>query len=273
MSLFDMNIIAVPVEDIKADVQLKNIRTVFYDEKIQELADSIFNEGLMCPLIIMESFDEADNPIIELVAGARRLKAIRRIRDTKDSTFMDEGVPCIQFEGSFHDAVFAMAEENISREEVDDVDISKWIYERHEEGITHTEIAERIHKSLQYVSFRYQFHSRATDELKQYLREGKIAFTSAYELSKNLSPEDQNKYLNKYDALGKKIQLADARVAGRDKSTKPSKSARDKMLARATTAAEDNNSKIAQGMVFALSWIDGLIDNEEMEHAIEDCEK
>lgn len=271
---FDMDqILKIPVEDIHVEVQLKNIRTWFDDEKLKELSDSIYNEGLMCPLLIMDSYDAQNNQIIELVAGARRLRAIKEIRNTLDSSFMDDGVPCIQFEGSLHDAVFASAEENIAREEVDDVDVSQWIYDRVEDGVTQTEVANRIHKSLQYVSFRYQFHTRATEELKQFLRDGDISFTGAYELSKNLGSSDQLKYIEKYKTLGQKISLADARVAGStERSPRPGKKLRDVILARVTTCADDKGSELAQGMVLALSWVDGLITNEEMYNAIENEE-
>lgn len=269
MSLFDMDqILKINVSLIKSNVQLQNIRTVTDSAKISELADSIYNEGLMSPLVIMDSFDANNNEIIELVAGSRRLKAIKLIRNNYDSTFMDDGVPCIQFEGGLSEAIFINAEENISREEVDEVDISKWIHDRVEDGVTQTEVADRIHKSLQYVSFRYQFHTRACDELKQALRDGDVAFTTAYELSKNLSSDDQIKFLNKYKAIGQKVSLADARVAGNtDKSTKPGKKARDRMLARVTQLSENGN-EIGQGMTLALSWVDGLIDNEEMDSAV-----
>ena len=273
MSLFDMDqILKINVDQIKSNVQLQNIRTVVNDQKIRELADSIYNEGLMTPLVVMDSFDANDHEILELVAGSRRLKAIKLIRNEYDATFMDDGVPCIQFEGSLHDAVFINAEENIAREEVDEVDIAQWIYDRVEEGVTQTEVSERIHKSLQYVSFRYQFHTRACDELKQSVRDGDIAFSSAYELSKNLGTDDQIKFLNKYKALGQKVSLADARVAGtNNKSTKPGKKARDKMLARVTQLSERGN-EIGHGMTLALSWVEGLIDNDEMSAAVDNEE-
>ena len=145
MSLFDMDtIIKVPVDDLKSGVQLKNIRTVINNETIIELADSIYNEGLMCPVLVMDSYDEANNEIVELVAGARRVSAIKHIRNNIDSTFMDEGVPAIQFEGTFHDAIFINAEENIAREAVDEVDIAQWIYDRVEDGVTQTEVSAPV---------------------------------------------------------------------------------------------------------------------------------
>lgn len=271
MSLFDTDtIIKVDVDAIKTDVQLKNIRTIFDEEKIVELAESIYNDGLMVPLLVMDSFDSNNNDITELVAGARRLRAIKYIRNSIEASFMDDGIPCIQFEGSHSDAVFASAEENIAREEVDDVDISSWVADRIAEGITQTEIAERLHKSLQYVSFRAMFHQRAADELKQFLREGEISFTGAYELSKNLGEADQIKYIEKYKDLGRKISLADARVAGKkNKSTKPGQKAKDRMLAKATVISEDKGSEIAHGMVLALSWVDGLITTEEFQDALD----
>lgn len=269
MSLFDMDqILKINVDQIKSNVQLRNIRTITHEDKIRELADSIYNEGLMTPLVIMDSFDANDNEILELVAGSRRLLAIKLIRNEYDSTFMDTGVPCIQFEGSLHDAVFINAEENIAREEVDEVDIAQWVYDRVEDGVTQTEVSERIHKSLQYVSFRYQFHTRACDELKQSVRDKEIAFTSAYELSKNLGTDDQVKFLNKYKAIGQKVSLADARVAGSNtRSTKPGKKDRDRMLARVTQLSENGN-ELGHGMTLALSWVDGLIDNDEMDSAV-----
>lgn len=270
MSLFDTeNIIKVPVEDIHVEVQLKNIRTYFEKDRIIELAESIYNDGLMVPLVIMDSYDSQNNDIVELVAGARRLRAIKHIQNSLDSSFMEEGVPCIQFEGSHSDAVFASAEENIAREEVDDVDIAAWIQDRIDDGLTQTEIAERLHKSLQYVSFRAMFHSRASSKLKQYLRENGMGFTTAYELSKNLSEAEQDKIVDEYIKLGQRISLKTARAAGKQNaSPKPGQKARDRMLAKATVISEDKGSEIAHGMVLALSWVDGLIDTEAFEDAL-----
>lgn len=273
MSLFDMDqILKIPTNSLKTNVQLKNIRTVIDDTKIRELADSIYNEGLMTPLVVMDSYDAKDNDIIELVTGNRRLTAIKLIQNEYDADFMKDGIPCIQFEGSLHDAVFVNAEENIAREDVDEVDISQWIYDRVEDGVTQTEVSDRLHKSLQYVSFRYQFHNRACDELKDALRAKEIAFTTAYELSKNLSSDDQIKFINKYRALGQKVSLADARVAGQtNKSTKPGKKARDRMLARVTQLSERGN-EIGHGMSLALSWVDGLLSDDDMNEAVTDEE-
>ena len=270
MSLFDMDqILKIAISQIKSNVQLRNIRTVTDAAKIKELADSIYNEGLMTPLIVMDSYDASDNEILELVAGSRRLMAIKLIQNEYDAAFMQDGVPCIQFEGSLHDAVFINAEENIAREEVDEVDIAQWIYDRVEDGVTQTEVSERIHKSLQYVSFRYQFHTRACDDLKAALRMKHLAFTTAYELSKNLGPDDQIKFLNKYKALEQKVSLADARVAGSTtgKTTKPSKKNRDRMLARVTQLSENGN-ELGHGMTLALSWVEGLIDHDAMDGAV-----
>jgi ParB-like chromosome segregation protein Spo0J len=232
------------------------------------LADSIYKEGLMNPLIVMDSINDSGGDIIELVAGERRLRAIKHIRNTIETDFMD-AVPCIQFEGGYHDAVFVQAAENIDREAVDDVDISAWIHQRCEDGVNQGEIASRIHKSLQYVSFRYNFYERAAAEVKEALRESLISFSAAYELTKNLSSDDQIKWINKARDLNKKISLADARVANTNKTTKPSKAQRDTLLARATRACEDRGSETARGMMLSLSWVDGLLDTEEMEHVID----
>jgi len=268
MSNFDTSTVEIPVDTIVLGNTIRNIRTVFDRERIEELADGIQRDGLMVPLIVMETEDDEGEPIVELIAGERRLRAIKTIRK-REPDFLEDGVPCVQFEGTIHEAKYVNASENIDRENLDEVDVSQWLYSRVQDGVTQSELADRLHRSAQWVSFRVTFHERACDEVKQALREGLISFTAAYELSKNLSAEDQAKWIAKARRNQEKISLESARNAGNQNKTPcPGKRDRSKMLARAEKAADDTGSEKARGMAISLRWVDGLISDDEMEEAL-----
>ncbi len=269
MSSFDHRELRIPIEDIKVGVSIQNIRTQVDDRSIKELADSIHLQGLMCPIVVMESENENGDPITELVAGERRLRAIQLVRNNRDSSFMEE-IPCVQYEGTVHDAIFVNASENIDREQVDDVDISRWLFERAEEGITQSELAQRLHRSTQWVSFRVTFHARACAEVKMALREGLISFSAAYELSKNLSEEDQKKWIEKARRLNQKISVEAAKNASNeDKVKKPGKRARDKALSRCDKIADDKGSELARGAALTLRWVEGVLSTEDFDGMLE----
>lgn len=272
MSNFDQQIAFVAADDIKVGVTISNIRTYFQDDSIVELADSIYNEGLAVPLIIQEYEDEDGNSVTELIAGERRLRAIKYIQEHLDEDFMagqdedgEDLIPCVQFVGDLKGATFANALENIEREQVDDVDTAAWIWARTQDGLTQIEIANRIHKKLQWVNFRHLFHERSCQELKDLLREGLISFTAAYELSKNVDEEEQKKRVKKARKFNEKISIEAAKNAGNpDKSAKPSKKQRDIMLARLEELAAQGQP-IFRGAATALRWTEGLLSDEEMD--------
>lgn len=264
MSLFDTNTVEVPVDDIRVGLNIKNIRTHFDRAKVEELAESIKRDGLMVPLVVMPTEDEDDNPVTELVAGERRLRAIKFIR-LEDPDFMEDGVPCVTFAGTLHDAKYVNASENIDREDVDEVDLSAWVFGRTQEGVTQSELANRLSRSQSWVSQHVTFHVQAADEVKQALREGWIGFIAAYELSKNLSKEDQVKWLEKARKHNEKITVEDARNSGdKDKEKKPSKKDRLKMLAKADNCADGHGSDLARGVALSLRWVEGDVSTEEI---------
>ena len=268
MSLFDTSTTEIPAEDIKIGVSISNIRTYFDREKIEELAEAIKRDGLMVPLVVMPGEDAEGESIMELVAGERRLQAIRLIR-REDSEFMENGIPCVMFAGTVHDARYVNASENIDREDVDEVDISSWIYGCTQDGVKQSEIADRLHRSASWVSMRVTFHDQACDEVKQALREGWIGFIAAYELSKNLSKEDQVKWLEKTRKHNEKITVEDARnSADKDKEKKPGKRDRSAMCRRAEKCADTQGSEIARGLAHSLRWVEGDISDDEIDEIL-----
>jgi ParB family chromosome partitioning protein len=275
MSNFDHQIAYLDVDDIKVGVTIQNIRTVFDEERIQELADSIYNEGLMNPLIVAQVEVEEDEFVNELIAGERRLRAIKWIQEHLDSDFLagpdeEELVPCIEYTGDIKGAAFSNAIENIERAEVDDVDIAAWIYARAKDGIKQTDIAARLHKKLQWVNFRHTFHERSCPELKDLLRDGLISFTAAYELSKNVDEAEQKKRVKKARKFNEKISIEEAKNAGNpNKTARPSKKQRDIIRARLEDLADVGGRPDFRGAATALRWTEGLISDDEMEEFLE----
>lgn len=264
MSLFNTATVEIPVDEIVVGANISNIRTVFKSADIEGLAVSIEAVGLMTPLTVMFGQDKNGEPIKELVAGERRLRAIKKIQE-RDPDFLEDGVPCVVFEGMLKDAKFVNAIENIERENVDDVDLSAWIWGRVQDGETQTDLAKSLHRSLSWVNNRMTFHERAADAVKEALREGSISFSAAYNLAKNLSQEDQIKWIQKSRKLNEKISVEQAAAAGNpDKVKKPSKRARLKMIDRADALADGGN-ELGRGMGMALRWAEGLLEDDYIE--------
>jgi len=271
MSNFDTDqTISIPLDDIRRGVTITNVRTFFNEEALRDFADTLYRDGLMSPLVVMETEDpDSGDEITELVAGERRYKAIQWVQENVDEDFYADGVPCILYVGTTEDAEFANVLENIEREEVDDIDLAAWIFSRTEDGISQTDLADKLHKPLQWVNFRHLFHVRACQELKDLLREGLISFTAAYELSKEVEEDEQKKWVKKARKFNERISIQQAQNANNpNKTARPSKKQRDLMRAKAEGISEKENKKIAQGAGLALRWVDGLLSDDEMDEAL-----
>jgi len=261
MHNYDPTILEVPLDAIQVGISFRNIRRTFDDVSVKNLAENIHQHGLMNPLVVMQSEDETGRSFIELVAGERRLRALRYITHNLDEEFMAAGIPCVQYVGTIVDAKYANASENIDREDVDDVDVAAWLWDRVQEGISQTELAERLHRSPQWVNFRVTFHERACDELKTAVKEKILGFSAAYELAKNLTQEEQKKRILKARKFNEKITLEEAQRAGdEEKSPRPAKKAIDKMLAK----SEKEHTLFHNGVSYALRWVLGATSEEEL---------
>ena len=153
---------------------------------------------------------------------------------------------------------------------MDEVDKARWLFDRTEEGISQAKLAERMSKSPQWVSFRITFHTRACEEVKEAIREGLISFSAAYELSKNLTPEEQAKWVAKSRKLNEKISLSDAQSTNTaTKTSTPGKASRSALLKKADKAVDNSGSDVARGIAYALRWVDGHIDDSDIQEIIE----
>lgn len=267
----DAQTVSLPIEEIKVGVNIKNIRTQFDDERIVELAKSIYKDGQLNPLVVMIAEDAGGNPICELVCGARRLRAVQYILANFDDQWNGAEVKCTKYTGTVEDAELLNGLENIEREDVDPADLCTWIFRMVEEaGHSQEEMAERLHKSPQWVSSHLTVERKGSDELKKALREGLIPFSVAYELAKSLSKDEQDKRIKAARKNREKITLNEAEVEGKpDQVPKPSKKKIGNALAKAERTAANPAKRNAHGVAMGLRYVLGLVAEDELEQAIE----
>ena len=128
-------------------VQIKDIqknpyqpRKEFSEEKIQELAHSIKENGLIQPIIVRKS------PVLgyEILAGERRYRA-------SIAAGLSE-VPVIVKQLSDQDMMLHSIIENLQRENLNPIEEAKAYQSLIDKGFTHTEIAEKMGKSRPYIT-------------------------------------------------------------------------------------------------------------------------
>ena len=115
-------------------------RKEFSEEKIQELAQSIKENGLIQPIIVRQS------PVIgyEILAGERRYRASIEAGLTE--------VPVIIKKLSDQDMMVHSIIENLQREDLNPIEEAKAYQSLIEKGYTHADIAEKMGKSRPYIT-------------------------------------------------------------------------------------------------------------------------
>jgi ParB family transcriptional regulator, chromosome partitioning protein len=273
MYQIDPQAVNLPIAELKVGRNIKNIRTQYDDASLKELAESIYEDGLLNPIVVMSATDPEDGAdIFEVVCGSRRLRAIQWIQGNLDPDWGEGDVRCTQYGGTLEDAKVLNGVENIEREDVNPVDECEWLFRMVEtEGHSQEFLAKKMHRSGQWVSLRLTIHRKGSDDLKQALREGLLSISAAYELAKNLSKEDQDKKIKQARASHEKlIKLEDAKVEGNpDKVSKPSKKRLMNMLAEAEKAGTNPKKRNAHGVAMGLRYVLGLCAEDEAKSAIQ----
>ena len=115
-------------------------RKEFSKEKIQELAQSIKENGLIQPIIVRQS------PVIgyEILAGERRYRA-------SIAAGLSE-VPVIIKKLSDQDMMIHSIIENLQREDLNPIEEAKAYQSLIDKGYTHADIAEKMGKSRPYIT-------------------------------------------------------------------------------------------------------------------------
>ena len=171
-------------------VQIKDIqknpyqpRKEFSEEKIQELAQSIKENGLIQPIIVRKS------PVLgyEILAGERRYRASIAARLSE--------VPVIVKQLSDQDMMLHSIIENLQRENLNPIEEAKAYQSLIDKGFTHTEIAEKMGKSRPYITNLVRLLGLPKHILTE-VESGKLSQAHA-RLLIQLSSDKQDKLLNR----------------------------------------------------------------------------
>ncbi|OFO01210.1 chromosome partitioning protein ParB [Streptococcus sp. HMSC074B11] len=171
-------------------VQIKDIqknpyqpRKEFSEEKIQELAQSIKENGLIQPIIVRKS------PVLgyEILAGERRYRA-------SIVAGLSE-VPVIVKQLSDQDMMLHSIIENLQRENLNSIEEAKAYQSLIDKGFTHTEIAEKMGKSRPYITNLVRLLGLPKHILTE-VESGKLSQAHA-RLLIQLSSDKQDKLLNR----------------------------------------------------------------------------
>ncbi|HFU4204035.1 TPA: ParB/RepB/Spo0J family partition protein [Streptococcus suis] len=173
----------VPIKDITPNPYQP--RLIFDQEKLEELAQSIKENGLIQPLIVRTS------AVIgyELLAGERRLRACQLAGLDK--------VPVIIKELTDEELLYQAIIENLQRADLNPIEEATSYQKLIKKGLTHEEIAKIMGKSRPYISNCLRLLN-LTPYCLQSLEEGKISQGHA-RLLLSLSKEKQEEWAKRIE--------------------------------------------------------------------------
>lgn len=138
------NHIKVPLSCLKIT---DNVRMNFDEAEIEELANSIRQNGLMNPITVRPPETDADgNKTYEVIAGDRRIRAHQWLCEHGDDFSLIEC--CIRT----GDKWALQMIENIQRTDLTPREKENAVAKALEEGLTQTQIADKLSKPIQWVS-------------------------------------------------------------------------------------------------------------------------
>jgi len=176
-------------------------RTSMNKEKLDELARSIKDTGLMQPIVV-----RAKGDIYHIIAGHRRFAAW--------TMHSKKPIPCILREINELESLEQSLIENIQREKLDEVDEARYLRTLIDEiGYTMDGLTKRLHKSLGYIDSRLKLLRH--NDVALAVKEGKIGIFEAREIAKiddntsraSLLSEVEKGELNR-DSLKKEVKKA-----------------------------------------------------------------
>ena len=140
-------------------------RTVFNEESLQELAESIKENGLIEPIVVVRSVAPGE---YELVAGERRLRASKIAGLTEIKAIIQEGA-------SDKDKLDLALIENIQREDLNPIDEAK-AYKKYSEEYKYTQeqIAKIVKKNRSVIANTMRLLN-LPENIQNMIIEGKIS--------------------------------------------------------------------------------------------------
>lgn len=190
----------VPNNDTVLEIPLKSIkpnpyqpRKHFNDESLLELGESIINDGLLQPIVVIADIDG-----YTLVSGERRLRASKLVKlKTIRAICMK-----VDDDRMRHLALI----ENIQRDELNSIELATAYEELVKiHNITHDELGTRIHKSRTHITNTMRL-LQLSEKTKNALIDNKISSGHARALI-GLNEKDQQLLVN--SIVGQKLSVRD----------------------------------------------------------------
>ena len=184
-------------------------RMEFSEEKIQELAQSIKENGLIQPIIVRKS------PVLgyEILAGERRYRA-------SIAAGLSE-VPVIVKQLSDQDMMLHSIIENLQRENLNPIEEAKAYQFLIDKGFTHTEIAEKMGKSRPYITNLVRLLGLPKHILTE-VESGRLSQAHA-RLLIQLSSDKQDKLLNRIQTENLSVRQVEQILQKTKKSSRKEK--------------------------------------------------
>lgn len=143
------NLVEIPIDKIELD---KNIRDTYSDDSLEELGDSIIENGQIQPIIVTQ---KGEKYVVKI--GHRRYKACLLRDITSIKCIVEDG-----FEDE-KDRIITQAIENEQRLNLSSREREAYIAQLSELGMTQAEIARALHKTKGWVSEALTAHNFANE--------------------------------------------------------------------------------------------------------------
>ena len=168
-----------------------NTRTSGSAESYESLKRSIKADGLAVPptVWVFEHTDEATGetyPVHALIAGFRRMKAIKEIVAEEGNEGLFEFLSCAVFTGTFEDALAFNIKENVQREDLAPMDAAAAVVQLMDMYGNQTKVGEVLQMSQAWVSNFYALGRYLCERAKLAVASNMITLAQAGQLTKML---------------------------------------------------------------------------------------
>ncbi len=241
---------SIPVEKIVPNPYQP--RKTFPEEEITSLAESISRNGLLQPLVVRHN---REKDCFELIAGERRLRAIRRLGwDT---------CPALVREVEDRDMALLALVENLQREELSPIEEAEGyraIMDRF--GLSQEDLARLLGLSRSHIANVLRLLTLPED-VKSRIAEGKITFSQAREIMSGApSPEEIRKRAELVVEKRVSVREIKREINGPDPFVKRLEESLQVLLG--TKVQLDHNAKKNRGRLiieyYSLADLDRLVD-------------
>ena len=187
-------------------------RRAFPEESIEQLAESIRQQGLLQPVLVTPAGSR-----YRLVAGERRWRAARKAGL--------QTIPCIVREMSLQEQMEAALIENLQREDLNPVETAMGLKALMDEtGCTQEEAAKRVSMSRPVVA-NYLRLLTLPESVQDLVRDGSLSAGHARVLAGLKSPKEQIALAEETVREGHSVRELEA-IANRKRTEKPARKAR-----------------------------------------------